>query len=153
MLLRHKWSSFGSFVYYSNLFQFLLYLIFLTGYIVVTKPKHFWRNTTAYDTLDDYIRYQKGSGVNWNSFIIFHNIGQWIIIAFCIFNLLKEVRLFYCSSLIGRVSMNWSQTAYFADVPNESVQAELLDLRSEYDRSGLLLSHPPARCSHCIWNE
>jgi len=91
MLLRHKWSSFGSMVYYANLIQFLIYLSFLTGYVVVTKPKHFWVENTTYTNLEDYIRYQDGSGTNWNAFRIFHSLGQWIVIAFAIFNLVKEV--------------------------------------------------------------
>ncbi|XP_075241022.1 transient receptor potential cation channel subfamily A member 1 homolog isoform X2 [Convolutriloba macropyga] len=93
MLLRHKWSAFGSMVYYANLLQFLIYLSFLTGYIVVTKPKHFWKGnaSSVYDNLDDYIRNQDGSGVNWNAFRVFNNYGQWVVIAFAVFNLIKEM--------------------------------------------------------------
>ncbi|XP_063716937.1 transient receptor potential cation channel subfamily A member 1 homolog isoform X3 [Symsagittifera roscoffensis] len=93
MLLRHKWSTFGSLVYYANLTQFLIYLSVLTGYIVVTKPKHFWKGnaTDLYDTLDEYVKNFDGSGVNYNSFRLFHNIGQWIIIGFAVFNLFKEL--------------------------------------------------------------
>ena len=60
---------------------------------MVTKPKHFWKGnaTDLYDTLDEYVKNFDGSGVNYNSFRLFHNIGQWIIIGFAVFNLFKEV--------------------------------------------------------------
>jgi hypothetical protein len=36
-LLRHKWKSFGRYVYYFNLFIYCIFLTFLTGYILVNK--------------------------------------------------------------------------------------------------------------------
>lgn len=41
-LLRHKWNSFGRIVYYLNLFFYCIFLLFLTGYIVVAKPPYMY---------------------------------------------------------------------------------------------------------------
>lgn len=37
-LLKHKWNSFGRVFYYINFFIYSVFLTFLTGYIVETKP-------------------------------------------------------------------------------------------------------------------
>ncbi|GFS41325.1 transient receptor potential cation channel subfamily A member 1 homolog [Trichonephila inaurata madagascariensis] len=37
-LLRRKWKYYGRYVYYSNLLVFILFLIFLTGYVVTAVP-------------------------------------------------------------------------------------------------------------------
>ena len=42
-LLNHKWGSFGRFFYYGNLMFYMLFLTFLTGYIVVTNPPYFYQ--------------------------------------------------------------------------------------------------------------
>ena len=39
-LLRHKWDSFGRYLYYINLAIFSFFLAFLTGYILVARPPY-----------------------------------------------------------------------------------------------------------------
>ena len=43
-LLRHKWRSFGRYVYYTNLFIYVVFLVFLTGYVCTTEAPYQYEN-------------------------------------------------------------------------------------------------------------
>ena len=47
-LLRHKWQSYGRYVYYLNLFIYLIFLIFLTGYILTTDAPYKLKKDSGY---------------------------------------------------------------------------------------------------------
>ena len=46
-LLRHKWNKYGRYFYYGNLLIYILFMVFLTGYIVVTKPPFYYQQSVC----------------------------------------------------------------------------------------------------------
>ncbi|XP_076445109.1 uncharacterized protein LOC143283010 [Babylonia areolata] len=92
-LLNHKWSTFGRFFYYLSLFIYCIFLVFLTGYIVLTEPPD---NYTVPDRTK--IEDNDCSGIT-KSQSIFAKIGTYVIIALAAFNLLKELLQIYQAKL------------------------------------------------------
>ncbi|GFR71015.1 transient receptor potential cation channel subfamily A member 1-like protein, partial [Elysia marginata] len=82
-LLQHKWNTFGSFFYYLSFAVYLVFLCFLTGYMVVTDPPN------TYGKNGSKIENNECSGLDYeqNSFA---SIATYVIIALAGFNLLKE---------------------------------------------------------------
>jgi hypothetical protein len=39
-LVRHKWNSFGRYIYYSTLLLYLVFLVCLTCFVVITPPPY-----------------------------------------------------------------------------------------------------------------
>ncbi len=53
-LVRHKWKSFGRYVYYGQLFLYLLFLFFLTSYLLmVPNPAFTCEGNNATDILPE----------------------------------------------------------------------------------------------------
>ncbi|XP_053397533.1 transient receptor potential cation channel subfamily A member 1 homolog isoform X2 [Mercenaria mercenaria] len=87
-LRRHKWVSFGRVFYYVSFVSYLIFLAFLTGYILVTKPPYAIDKSNfanvAGDT--DCEKYQN-SGVKQN---LFASIAKYVILVLDVIYIIKE---------------------------------------------------------------
>ncbi|RUS76171.1 hypothetical protein EGW08_016083 [Elysia chlorotica] len=91
-LLQHKWNTFGSFFYYLSFAVYLVFLAFLTGYMVVTDPPNTYGRNGSRIENDDC----SGLDYEQNSFA---RIATYVIIALAGFNLLKELLQIYQAKL------------------------------------------------------
>ncbi|XP_014673121.1 PREDICTED: transient receptor potential cation channel subfamily A member 1 homolog [Priapulus caudatus] len=57
MLLKRKWARFGRWLYYSNLFVFLIYLSFLTSYLIITDPPFTYRMQMLANSADNQTKF------------------------------------------------------------------------------------------------
>ncbi|CAD5117061.1 DgyrCDS5882 [Dimorphilus gyrociliatus] len=104
-LLRHKWNSFGRIVYYLNLLLYCVFLVFLTGYVVVAKPPYWYFNETDGDLHGKGCTVLKSSLAynSWKNnkddvaYKIFVKAGKWIIIGLSAFSLVREMIQIYHS--------------------------------------------------------
>ncbi|XP_059143881.1 transient receptor potential cation channel subfamily A member 1 homolog isoform X2 [Physella acuta] len=94
-LLQHKWNTFGSFFYYLSFFVYVIFLIFLTGYMVSTQPPY---NYTAEDQrliMDN----QCNSLSLQHEQPLFASVGTYVVMALAGFNMLKELLQIYQAKL------------------------------------------------------
>ncbi|GFO37455.1 transient receptor potential cation channel subfamily a member 1-like protein [Plakobranchus ocellatus] len=91
-LLQHKWNTFGSFFYYLSFAVYLVFLFFLTAYMITTDPPN------TYGKNGSKIENNDCSGLSYeqNSFA---RIATYVIIALAGFNLLKEMMQIYQAKL------------------------------------------------------
>lgn len=112
-LLHLKWVSFGRYVYYTNLLFYLLFLAFLTGYILTTPApqvdEKVQNDVTEHEPseTDDTTPSQTQPSENYANcpypvdidFVleesIFSELGKYVIVALATFHLMKEVFQFY----------------------------------------------------------
>ncbi|XP_033635280.1 transient receptor potential cation channel subfamily A member 1 homolog isoform X2 [Asterias rubens] len=107
-LLQHKWDSYGRFFYYISLMFYILYLIFLTGYVTTNPPPFYFNmedNKTVTWNTDGKKRWEMG--FNPITHFIFGTVGDWVIIGLSGFNILKELVQMYHQKLnyIGFVNI------------------------------------------------
>lgn len=87
-LRRHKWISFGRVFYYTSLVSYLIFLAFLTGYILVTKPPYAI-DKSGFSSLageNDCEKYDN-SGEKQH---LFAKIAKYVILVFDVIYLIKE---------------------------------------------------------------
>lgn len=79
-LLEHKWRKFASYVYYFKLLLYTCFLMFLTGYIIVSAPLP--RDSKC--KIKNEIK-------TWDR-VLFLRIGMWVVLLLACVNLFLEVR-------------------------------------------------------------
>ncbi|XP_078698733.1 transient receptor potential cation channel subfamily A member 1 homolog isoform X2 [Branchiostoma floridae x Branchiostoma belcheri] len=85
-LLRHKWTKYGRYIYYFSLIIYLVFLTFLTGYLVTVRPPYV-------DTADNATQasWERWSTNNSAVILVFSVIGKFIILGLAAFHIIKEV--------------------------------------------------------------
>ncbi|XP_022241901.1 transient receptor potential cation channel subfamily A member 1 homolog isoform X2 [Limulus polyphemus] len=100
-LVNYKWKRYGRYVYYGDLFIFLIFLTFLTGYVLTTPPPcpekilyesaHCcFRNNTCPPSMGPCDDNSSNFTQTW-----FAQIGKFVIYVMAIINLFKEVFQMY----------------------------------------------------------
>ena len=106
-LLRHKWRRYGRYVYYASFTFYMIFLLFLTGYALVTNEKYPPGNCTA-----PRCNCSSFQGIDHNdafeSFLI--NFGRLVILVLACFVLILKVQnvryfYFYCVTLQVKVTL------------------------------------------------
>ncbi|KAK3773373.1 hypothetical protein RRG08_023251 [Elysia crispata] len=91
-LLQHKWNALGSFFYYFSFAIYMVFLTFLTGYMVSTDPPDKYGNDSSRIEDNDC------SGLSYKQ-AEFAKAGTYVIIALAGFNLFKEMIQLYQAKL------------------------------------------------------
>ncbi|XP_033118085.1 transient receptor potential cation channel subfamily A member 1 homolog isoform X1 [Anneissia japonica] len=96
-LLTHKWDCYGRYFYYLSLLIYIVFLFFLTGYIITTPPPFYHLKPTdqnctdkTYDWLGNGEKRWVEDSDDWQTFL-FGELGDWIIVGLAAFHLLKEI--------------------------------------------------------------
>lgn len=106
-LVKHKWMSYGRVVYYSALLFYLVFLTFLTGYILTARN---WTwvasqlNTSKVDSImlreikekDSCVDIENDVDMNRSVFVV---SGKWVIIIMAVINIMREIFQFYQARL------------------------------------------------------
>ncbi|XP_072178740.1 transient receptor potential cation channel subfamily A member 1-like [Diadema setosum] len=91
-LLNHKWNKVGRFFFWTSLVFYLLFVIMLTGYVLIVPPSYYVRSANATD------------GVTWftngedrwlgefseAALFFFGRLGNWIILTLAVINVIRE---------------------------------------------------------------
>ncbi|RUS77619.1 hypothetical protein EGW08_014619 [Elysia chlorotica] len=91
-LLQHKWNALGSFFYYFSFAIYMVFLTFLTGYMISTDPPHTYGNDSS--RIED----NECSGLPYSQ-PSFAKAGTYVIIALAGLNLFKEMIQLYQAKL------------------------------------------------------
>ncbi|KAH9498505.1 Transient receptor putative cation channel sub A member 1 [Bulinus truncatus] len=94
-LLQYKWNKFGSFFYYLSFCIYLVFLIFLTGFMISTDPPYMYdnedtvliKNNTCSSLVEKYKQPPFATG------------GFYVILILAAFNMLKELLQIYQAKL------------------------------------------------------
>ncbi|XP_071138004.1 transient receptor potential cation channel subfamily A member 1 homolog isoform X4 [Mytilus edulis] len=98
-LLKHKWNSFGRVFYYINFFIYSVFLTFLTGYIVETKPPFVYElELGAGNNTCDMVNLANTIDKDYDQ-PLFARIGKYVIMALAAWNLLRELLQVYQAKL------------------------------------------------------
>ncbi|XP_074658298.1 transient receptor potential cation channel subfamily A member 1 homolog isoform X1 [Tubulanus polymorphus] len=98
-LLRHKWNSFGRYVYYGNLSFYVIFLTFLTTYTMVAFPPFAYCKSTMNCTGCEDVRANGYTELLDETGKLILKISKWVIISLTAFNLLRELFQIYQSKL------------------------------------------------------
>lgn len=91
-LLQHKWNALGSFFYYFSFAIYMVFLTFLTGYMVSTDPPDTYGNDSTKIEDNDC------TGLSYSQ-AEFAKAGTYVIIALAALNLFKEMIQLYQAKL------------------------------------------------------
>ena len=106
-LLNQKWGRVGRYFFWSSFAFYLLFVIMLTGYIIMVPPSYYVHNANKTSEGD----FKGTKGVAWFvdgedrwigefkkvTLYFFGVIGDWIILVLSSINLSREVGMFYKS--------------------------------------------------------
>ncbi|XP_042214247.1 transient receptor potential cation channel subfamily A member 1 homolog isoform X3 [Homarus americanus] len=110
-LVKHKWMKYGRFVYYSVLIFYMVFLTFLTGYILTARD---WASVEK--KLNNSLMVQSAKEQHSCEALkdevdltdsVFVVAGKWVIIVMAVINIMREMFQFYqgcCNSLMARLN-------------------------------------------------
>ncbi|XP_077977717.1 transient receptor potential cation channel subfamily A member 1 homolog [Glandiceps talaboti] len=91
-LIRQKWNSYGKLTYFLGLFMYIIFVLFLTGYVLFTPPPYYYRydhnGTRVWFANGAYKFNQKTDTYMQPTFLAF---CKWGVITLTTINLLKEI--------------------------------------------------------------
>ncbi|XP_077989290.1 transient receptor potential cation channel subfamily A member 1-like [Glandiceps talaboti] len=90
-LIRHKWNAYSGYFYYTGLFIYVLFVAFLTGYVLTTPPPYYFNRDNG--TLVWKANGEEKYGQEANSYVqpTFTVVCKWAVIGLTGFNMLKEL--------------------------------------------------------------
>ncbi|XP_077977581.1 uncharacterized protein LOC144433145 [Glandiceps talaboti] len=90
-LLRQKWNNYCQQIYYSGLFVYLVFVVFLTGYMLTTPPPYYFYSKNG--TLEWYADGEEKYGQEASTYEqpLFTTICKWGVVGLSFFNIAKEL--------------------------------------------------------------